>query len=72
MYCVKCHTEVRGGMLNRSGFLVCFDCIGIAEVLAFQETSFRTRYKDIRQVSNKLQIPAPDILEALEIAELSL
>lgn len=81
-YCIECHkhkpiTNNFGYQLNKKYQKVCFECIGHAEVIAFQKTSFFARWKKLKkektepvfQRSNKLQIQAPDIDIELEIAE---
>lgn len=81
-YCVACHkqkpiTTSLGYQLNKKYQKVCFECIGHAEVIAFQKTSFFTRWRKLKkekaepifQRSNKLQLEAPNIDVELEIAE---
>jgi len=57
-YCSKCHkyTNKYHEYTNEYHLPVCVDCIGLAEVKAYQKVAFRTRYL-MKRRSQQQQIP---------------
>jgi len=77
-YCTHCHTYTELTVklqyqYNQDGNCVCFECIGKAEVHAFQKGSFRARWR--KQIEgtytpqNNLQLIPPTLEMTLELAE---